>query len=58
MLLVLAHGCQLFQYFGPDTTWKLNRGPALDETDAYFSVADPPGSTSATECTAESEAER
>ena len=33
-------GCQLFEAL-PRTTWKLNRGPALDEGQAYFSVPDP-----------------
>lgn len=47
MLLILATlsltaaGCQMFDVLHPNQTWKLNRGPALDEGDAYFSVSDP-----------------
>lgn len=47
MLLLLvtlsfaAVGCQMFDVLHPSNTWKLNRGPALDEGDAYFSVPDP-----------------
>lgn len=43
MLVVLttgASGCQLLKVL-PTTTWKLNRGPALDEGQAYFSIPDP-----------------
>jgi hypothetical protein len=43
MLIVLttgASGCQLLKAM-PTTTWKLNRGPALDEGQAYFSIPDP-----------------
>jgi len=36
-----ATGCQMFDVLHPRNTWKLNRGPALDEGDAYFSVSDP-----------------
>ena len=40
-LLLTATGCQMFDSLHPSNTWKLNRGPALDEGDAYFSVSDP-----------------
>ena len=40
-----ASGCQLLKAM-PTTTWKLNRGPALDEGQAYFSVPDPAPRTS------------
>ncbi len=36
-----ATGCSMFDVLHPSNTWKLNRGPALDEGDAYFSVSDP-----------------
>lgn len=35
-----ASGCQLLNLL-PTTTWKLNRGPALDEGSGYFSIPDP-----------------
>lgn len=31
--------CQLLSLL-PSTTWKLNRGPAMDEGPAYFSIPD------------------
>ena len=37
-------GCRLLNLL-PTTTWKLNRGPALDEGQGYFSVPDPPPTT-------------
>ena len=40
-LSLTAVGCQMFDVLHPNQTWKLNRGPALDEGDAYFSVSDP-----------------
>jgi hypothetical protein len=44
LLLVLAapilSGCQVFSLL-PSTTWKLNRGPAMDEGHGYFSIPDP-----------------
>lgn len=33
-------GCQIFSLL-PSTTWKLNRGPAMDEGHGYFSIPDP-----------------
>lgn len=39
--VTLSAGCQMFQSLHPNNTWKLNRGPAMDEGDAYFSVSDP-----------------
>lgn len=34
-------GCALLNLL-PTTTWKLNRGPALDEGQGYFSIPDSP----------------
>jgi hypothetical protein len=39
--LLLAPGCSLFSALHPSNTWKLNRGPAMDTGDVYFSVSDP-----------------
>lgn len=33
-------GCQTLDFLSPSNTWRLNRGPALDE-DVYFSISDP-----------------
>lgn len=41
VLLLGASGCAMFDFMKPSNTWRLNRGPALDEGDAYFSVSDP-----------------
>lgn len=46
VLLVLtticaSSGCQMFDALHPSNTWKMNRGPALDEGDVYFSISDP-----------------
>ncbi len=41
-LLLAFAGCQSSGLLHPRNTWKLNRGPALDE-DAYFSISDPIG---------------
>jgi hypothetical protein len=34
-------GCQMFSFLHPSNTWTLNRGPARDTGDVYFSVSDP-----------------
>lgn len=39
--LFVAPGCSMFRSLHPSNTWKLNRGPARDTGDAYFSVSDP-----------------
>ena len=39
-----SSGCESLDVLHPSNTWRLNRGPALDEGDAYFSVSDPAAS--------------
>ena len=39
-----SSGCESLDVLHPQNTWRLNRGPALDERDAYFSVSDPAAS--------------
>jgi hypothetical protein len=39
--LLLAPGCSMFSPLHPSNTWKLNRGPARDTGDVYFSISDP-----------------
>lgn len=42
LLSVLAvPGCAMFNALHPSNTWKLNRGPAMDTGDVYFSISDP-----------------
>jgi hypothetical protein len=39
--LLFAPGCAMFESLHPSNTWKLNRGPARDTGDVYFSISDP-----------------
>lgn len=39
--LLVAPGCAMFKALHPSNTWKLNRGPAMDTGDVYFSISDP-----------------
>lgn len=41
ILLPFAPGCAMFEPLHPSNTWKLNRGPAMDTGDVYFSISDP-----------------
>lgn len=41
IVLLFAPGCAMFKALHPSNTWKLNRGPAMDTGDVYFSISDP-----------------
>jgi hypothetical protein len=45
LAVMAAPGCAMFESLHPSNTWKLNRGPARDTGDVYFSVSDPAATT-------------